>query len=277
MSGRPGTTDWPHVVRQAAVRKCASDAFHPYVSRHNRGNVCTQPSAPWNRLHGTTGKISEVTTGLLTALYAVVLATAFAATRVRPLATPRAKWPWATTIALVIVGVPTLAQFTLAPMLLENFERNWTLIARGQVWRLLTSLVVQDGGLVGAIFNLVALAVIGVAAEQVWGSKRWTAIALAAGFGAQFWGKIVQPVGGGNSVAVFGLAASVAVLAVLQGVGMQRLLGLISLLGAAVLLVVGDIHGGAATIGALLGLAFVLAVQCGKYTVDFLTRNARRS
>jgi rhomboid protease GluP len=206
-----------------------------------------------------------VTTGLLAALYAIVLATAFAASRVRPLAAPaRAKWPWATTIALIIVGIPTLAQFTVAPMLLENLERNWTLIARGQVWRLLTSLVVQDGGLVGAIFNLVALAAIGVAAEFVWGAKRWTTIALAAGLGAQFWGKIVQPVGGGNSVAVFGLAASVAVLAVLQGAGMQRLLGLFSLLGAAVLLAVGDIHGGAASIGALLGLVFVLAMLRGK-------------
>ena len=65
-------------------------------------------------------------------------------------------------------------------------------------------------------------------------------------------------------MALFGLAASVAVLAMLQGVGMQRLLGLVSLLGAAVLLAVGDIHGGAATIGALLGLAFVLAMQRDK-------------
>jgi rhomboid protease GluP len=65
-------------------------------------------------------------------------------------------------------------------------------------------------------------------------------------------------------VAVFGLAASIAVLAALQGVGIQRLLGLVSLLGAAVLLVIGDIHGGAATIGALLGLGFVLAMQRAK-------------
>jgi membrane associated rhomboid family serine protease len=203
-----------------------------------------------------------VTSGFLAALYAVALGTAFAASRVRPLSTPaRSQWPWATTIAVIIVGIPTLAQFTVAPSLLQNLQRDWTRIGRGQVWRLFTSLVVQDGGPVGALFNLVTLAAIGVAAEQVWGAKRWIAITLAAGFGAQLWGKIVQPVGGGNSVAVFGLAASVAVLAVLQGVGSQRLLGLISLLGAAVLLVVGDIHGGAATIGALLGLAFVRARQ----------------
>jgi hypothetical protein len=100
-----------------------------------------------------------------------------------------------------------------------------------------------------------------VVAEQVWGCKPWTVIALAAGLGAQFWGKIVQPMGAGNSVVVFGLAASVAVLAVVRGAGVQRLVGLISLAGAAVLLVIGDIHGGAATIGALVGLAFSRASQ----------------
>jgi hypothetical protein len=36
------------------------------------------------------------------------------------------------------------------PALLQDLERNWTLIGQGQVWRLLTSLVVQDGGIIGA-------------------------------------------------------------------------------------------------------------------------------
>ena len=67
------------------------------------------------------------------------------------------------------------------------------------------------------------------------------------------WGKFVQPVGGGNPV-VFGLAASPAVLALQRGAGIQRLVGLISLLAATVLLVLNDIHGGAAAIGGVLGL-----------------------
>ena len=195
-----------------------------------------------------------MTTALLSALYAIVLTTAFAASRVRPLATPpRSRWPWATTVAVIIVGIPTLAQFTVAPWLLNSLERNWTLIARGQVWRLLTSLVVQDGGVAGAIFNLVALAIIGFAAEQVWGPWRWTVIALSGALAGELWGKIVQPIGAGNSVAVFSLAASLAVVAMLRGAGLQRLLGVISLAGAALLLIIGDIHGGAATVGAVLG------------------------
>ena len=190
---------------------------------------------------------------ILATLYAVVLATAFAAFRALPPSSPSPGWPWATTVAVLIVGLPTLAQFTVAPSLLQNLERNWILIRDGQVWRLLTSLVVQDGGIAGAIFNLVALATIGFAAEKLWGGKRWTAIALSGALGAELWGKIVQPIGAGNSVAVFSLAASIAIIAVLRGAGVQRLLGLISLVGAAVLLIICDIHGAAATIGAVLG------------------------
>jgi membrane associated rhomboid family serine protease len=166
------------------------------------------------------------------------------------------KWPWATTVALLIIALPTLAQLTLAPSLLQSLERNWALIGQGQVWRLLTSLVVQDGGIAGAIFNLVALAMIGFAAEKAWGAKRWIVIAVTGALGAQLWGKVVQPIGGGNSVMVFSLAASIAVLAVLRGAAVQRILGLISLVGAVVLLIIGDIHGAAAAIGAVLGAVF---------------------
>jgi hypothetical protein len=108
---------------------------------------------------------------LLAALYAPVLTTSFLASRMGLAARRPRHWPWATTVALLVVGIPTLAQFTVAPWLFENLQRDWTLIGRGQVWRLLTALVVQDGGLVGALFNLLALAAIGVAAEQVLGGE----------------------------------------------------------------------------------------------------------
>lgn len=184
----------------------------------------------------------------------MLLTTALASSQTHPLPrSARPRRPRATIAALLVVGVATLAQLTVAPWLLEVLQRNWAVIAHGELWRLFTSLVVQDGGLAGAAFNLVSLAVLGVAAEAVWGARRWVAIALTAGVGAQFWGWVVQPVGGGNSVAVFGLAASLAVLALRRGTGRQRWLGLACMLVAAVLLAVGDIHGGAAAIGGVLG------------------------
>jgi len=163
--------------------------------------------------------------------------------------------PFATIAATVIVGVPSVLQLTVVPSLLGALKRDRAAIADGEAWRLLTSLVVQDGGWAGAIFNLVTLVVVGVMAERVWGAVRWAAIALVAGVAGQLWGLVVQPVGAGNSVAVFGLAAAVAIVALRHGSRATRVAAALSLLVAAALLLIGDIHGGAATAGALMGLA----------------------
>ena len=162
--------------------------------------------------------------------------------------------PVATITALVVVGVPTLLQLIAIPSLLGYLERDRTAIGDGQVWRLVTSLVVQDGGLAGAVFNLVSLAVVGVVAERVWGAARWAVVALASGVAGQLWGLVVQPVGAGNSVAVFGLAASVAAVTLASGNLATRISAAVSLLVTVTLLLAGDIHGGAAAVGAALGL-----------------------
>jgi hypothetical protein len=109
----------------------------------------------------------------------------------------------------------------------------------------------------GATFNLVALAFIGVMAERVWGRWRWLIVWIVTGVGAQLWGLVVQPIGAGNSVATFGLAASVAVVAIISGGALPRTAGAVSLLTGAILLALGDIHGGAVALGALLGAILV--------------------
>lgn len=199
-----------------------------------------------------------MTGGVTSATYALVLVTAFASAPqlAAPSGAPRRR-PTATVAALLAVGLPTVAQLTVAPWLLGHLRRDWAQIGGGQVWRLVTALVVQDGGLPGAAFNLVSLAVLGVAAEAAWGRRRWVVLALGAGVGAQFWGRVVQPVGAGNSVAVFGLAASLAVLGVRRGTAAQRALGAVSLLASVVLLVTGDLHGGAVAIGAAISAAWL--------------------
>ncbi len=186
--------------------------------------------------------------------------------------------PVATIIALILVGVPTLLQFTVAPDFLGAMQRDGDRILDGEVWRLATSLVVQDGGVAGAVFNLVALAVIGSIAEWIWGAARWVLIAVASGVIAQLWGFVVQPVGAGNSVVVYGLAASMAVAALAWGRGPARILAVVSLAGAAVLLVVGDLHGGAAAIGAAVAAVLVLVDRRTSPTGLRIngTRSARR-
>jgi membrane associated rhomboid family serine protease len=167
------------------------------------------------------------------------------------------RMPIATIATLVVVGVPSLLQLTVAPGLLSTLRRTPTEVADGELWRLVTSLLVQDGGVWGATFNLVALAFIGVMAERVWGRWRWLIVWIVTGVGAQLWGLVVQPIGAGNSVGTFGLAASAAVVAIISGGALPRTAGAVSLLTGTVLLALGDIHGGAVALGAPLGAILV--------------------
>jgi len=197
----------------------------------------------------------SVDTSVSALLYLVLLVVALGSVRAMgEIVQPVTKQPVATFVALALVGVPTLLQLTVAPELLERLQRDPDPIGRGQRWRLVSALVVQDAGVLGAAFNLAALAVVGIAAERVWGTRRWVLIAVLSGVGSELWGLVVQPVGAGNSVVVFGLAASLASVAVRSGPRKARGLGALVLTIALVLLATGDIHGGAATIGAVLGL-----------------------
>jgi len=63
----------------------------------------------------------------------------------------------------------------------------------------------------------------------------------------------MQPVGAGNSVAVFGLAASVAAVALASGNRATGIAGVASLLVAVALPIARDIHGRGAVVGAALG------------------------
>jgi membrane associated rhomboid family serine protease len=113
--------------------------------------------------------------------------------------------PWATIATLLIVGIVSTVQLVAAPHLLSVLGRTADELALCPLWRLVTLLTVQDAGWSAAVFNLVALAVVGATAETFWGPGRWWVVWLSAGIGAQFAGLVGQPSGGGNSVATFGL------------------------------------------------------------------------
>jgi hypothetical protein len=62
-------------------------------------------------------------------------------------------------------AIPTTPQFFF-PAVLDVFERDYSRIAAGDWWRLVTALLVQDGGVGGSLFNLISLALLGRLAEQ---------------------------------------------------------------------------------------------------------------
>ncbi|AZZ41737.1 hypothetical protein C0Z11_04965 [Acidipropionibacterium jensenii] len=76
---------------------------------------------------------------------AVLLAASTASTAAR-----RPGGPWErprpfTAVLWLLAVVPSLVQLAV-PALLPALERDWARIGSGQLWRLVTSVIVQDGG-----------------------------------------------------------------------------------------------------------------------------------
>lgn len=173
----------------------------------------------------------------------------------------RASTPRATATLWIITAATSTAQL-LHPVLLDQFRRNPVALAAGQWWRMVTPMFFQDGHLLGTIFNLVVLAVIGARAEKLLGPWRWLVVYFGAGlFGDAVSYLWLNPTGAGNSMAVAGLLGTLAVTALTAGrrygVDIPRRLRTAAL--ALPLLAVGDTllhdnHGLPLLLGMWLGL-----------------------
>ncbi len=113
--------------------------------------------------------------------------------------------PWATLLLIVAIGIPTTLQFFL-PSILMLFRRDTSAFLAGDWWRVLTPHFVQDGGVIGSIFNLLSLLLVGSVAEHLWGRIRWLTIFFLGGISSEIISLAWQPVGAGNSLANFSLA-----------------------------------------------------------------------
>lgn len=172
-----------------------------------------------------------------------------------PLSEPSLGRPRLSTAALwVLVAAPSLLQLAY-PSLLQWLMRDWTSIRAGEVWRLLTSAVVQDGGVAGTVFNLFALGVVLMAAQEYWSAGRiWSTFWLCALASNLAVGPTLEPVGAGNSLATFGLGCAMASNAVLGRPPRGVLLASLGVLACVVLIAAGrDYHAVACLIGALAG------------------------
>jgi len=140
--------------------------------------------------------------------------------------------------------------------------RDTARIDDGQWYRLLTGMFFQDGWALGLVFNLLALAVFGVAAERVFGRARWLVLYFGCGLFGQVMSYLwLNPVGAGNSMCVAGLVGALAGVALRPPVGVPvaapvRLTAIAIPVLAVVGTVLHDNHGLPALLG--LALAFLL-------------------
>lgn len=141
--------------------------------------------------------------------------------------------------------------------LLHALQRDPELIRHdGQLWRLVTAGVVQDGGIAGTVFNLAVLAVIGVLANRVWGTVRAASIFLVALVAFNLAATFASPqAGAGNSGATFVLGTSMVGLALaVRRERVVMLLAGLTMLDGIALLALRDAHGEVVVGGLLIGL-----------------------
>lgn len=189
-------------------------------------------------------------------LYVVLLAaTASAARSVLGDLGRRLRRPPRAAVGLwLAVAVPSVVGLAV-PAVYRALFRAPALVGDGQWWRLLTSAVVQDGGVAGAVFNLVALALVATFAVALRGAVRAVGLfvlgALAFDLAAVF---LAPSPGAGNSGATFFLAAStVALVAARRRSGRALVAGTLVLALGVTLLLLRDAHGEAVVAGLVVG------------------------
>jgi membrane associated rhomboid family serine protease len=146
-------------------------------------------------------------------------------------------------------------------------------IVRGEWWRLLSNCFVHIGLIPHLLFNMLALYVLGRAAEPMWGHGRYLVIYLVAGVGGSC-GMLFETVGGGAgaSGALCGILAAIGVWFLMNRRAMPSEIasrGLRSILINGVLIagisLVPGVSWGAHLAGAIAGAAVAVFLQLHRY------------
>jgi membrane associated rhomboid family serine protease len=123
--------------------------------------------------------------------------------------------PLVTASVLVVTTAVSVLGFTY-PEILNALQREPGVLGAGKWWRLLTPLMVHDGGWTHLLSNAAALVIVGTATERMFGRWRWLVLYLAGGLTGELAGYAWQVQGAGNSVAVLGLVGGLLAVLLLK-------------------------------------------------------------
>ncbi len=158
------------------------------------------------------------------------------------------------TTAVFIVTSMLTGFSTVYPCVLHALMRS-PRILEGEVWRLITPLFVERGGVGEITLNLVTLALVGAVAERLWGSRRWLDIYVVGGVSGEFAGLAWKPLGAGSSVAMLALVGACAI-AVVRRRAPWPLLTLLVVATGVMLTALKNLHGPPLLVGAALAAVF---------------------
>ena len=120
------------------------------------------------------------------------------------------RFPVLTAVACAIAAVAAIGQYTI-PAMIPALQRPPGSLPSSQWWRLVTPLLVQTLGWYQVAANLVTLAIIGTIAERMLPRGWWLALFAAGTAGGQLAACHWHDPGGGDSIAICGLAAGIIV------------------------------------------------------------------
>ena len=101
------------------------------------------------------------------------------------------------TVAVLLATAATTALALHFPGMPAGYGRTPAIIEHAEYWRLLTSLLVHDGGPTRIAFNFCALVLVGTLAEWRASRTAWATAYLAGGLVGELVGPAWQPIGAG--------------------------------------------------------------------------------
>lgn len=167
-------------------------------------------------------------------------------------------------MVLVTWAVCTALYHLGATGLFLAVRRDPHALADGQWWRLLSPVLVQPDELTTVLGLGVLAAVVGVAAERMFGTTRCVVLFLAGALAGHGIGELWQPYSSGISVGFCGPLGALVVYALLAHArrpGPQLVGPSIVLIGAIVLTALTDIHGPAILAGAVVAIIAMRPVR----------------